>query len=379
MRSLLLNTALFLSSPADAGTGGAPLAVMSLSKAAAAAIVDRAGKVADALSEDTMDDIADYITSKQDAARGPVTVCIDLQRDFGDEILNWPTPGSKESDTNNPDKFTLSVVVDGDTKKKPASFYSLVFDSTKRGKRIAANVAAIDAAEKGSADAPAFFTELHGKEAAALYASYKRMTKAERTAERARETQDKTNARGVLVKAVKVTQQMARINSMEKVGVRFFMVTTKDEDGVTDIKVLKNTPKPIVIYDKTEAANATPVSVDTFLSYDVDTAKANGGTMGDLTETAGRDGSGGTPQAGGKGQVPRITSVEQFEGYTAEYAAYLQSEAGKANMLKSVAGKNPELMIQSLCEIADALDSITTKLRPKYEAILEAKATKAAA
>lgn len=375
--SLLSGVCFAAPSEGSAGAAKAP----EMSKSRAQSIYDAAVKAGEAMSDNTLEDVATYIEDKQAVKRGPIILCNDMMADYGIEaIASWPEPGSKAGETGNeqPDKFTMSQTVDGVTKKKPMSYYSILFDSTKKGREIALGLRAVDMADKGEANGPEGYDVESFKQ-------LKRVFPVDRKAERATLSQARTDARNALIKGVQILKQWARVEQMEKVGVRWSMKDSGEKYPADyenealrgkPIMVLRNTPKPVVLWNKLEASEATAVSVDTFLSYNVEAALKNGGGIGDLAETASRDGSAGEANAGAAGQVAHITNTAQYEGFVAELAAKMQTDEGRADMLRIAAGKNGQAFRISLCIIAEAIDSITTKARPEYEAFLEAQAVK---
>lgn len=332
-------------------------------------IVNKAEEYAGRVSEDTEADLAEYAADKENVARGPIVACNDLVDDFGDLLLDFPEPGSKEGATGNrlPDKFTRTVTIDGQPKKKPASFYSILFDGTLQGRTILSQIAALDAVKNGQAMPDKFSPE--------LWQTYAEYGSDEILQERARLAQSRTNRRNVLVKGVRLAMQMARVNRMELVGAKTATKKVNDED------VIMNTPKPIIIYDKpwTVDSKTTLVSVDTFLAYDVDKAIAAGGKRGDLTVTASRDGSaGGGGDDKKKNTVPEIANRNMLEGFIASLATKVGTQAGKAEIAQLAAGDHARDVIISLCIIADATDSIVTKNRHVYDAYLEEQIAKKA-
>lgn len=368
-RSMFLGTAAFLSSPEGNMTGA------NASPLRSASIVDAAEKAASELSEETETHLADFAAANEEKGAGAVIACLDLVEDFGDEVVNLPIPGSTAKDAGNhtPDKFTREVIVGGEKKNKPASFYSIMFDATKQGQILLATIAAIDASETGDeAKAENYFKFYPKGTPACRWDEYKAYDKEDRAGERGRVAQSRTNRRNVMVKGVRLAMKYAAVNAMPGCDVQFAL----DSEGNP-----KRQPKPVIISDKPwlPTSKRVLVSTDTFLSMDVNAALKAGGKLSDLQATVSREGSGGTPTAGKKSDVPEFTTAALLEQGVAALAAKLGTDAGKAEMLKLASGDHSKDVIISLCIIADALDSITTKGRHIYESWLEAQAVKKAA
>lgn len=351
-------------------------------------IEDMAASVAEDFSEKTLEYIGKFIAIKQEQTRGPAAMALRLTADHGsDAIVDWPEPGSKEGSTGNrlPDKFTTTYIVDGVNKRKPASFYSLVVADTDRGVSIGLAIAELDQIEKLAEPSPQW-VDAYGedKDAKEMWLKYKAYTKAERAQERARLVNDRTNFRGLVVKGTRVVKHMAKVNAMSKVGVTFAYEPKKTNDKDEE-RVLKNTPAIVVLYSKGEqggafdpTADVSTCTIDTFLSYKVDTAIANGGSLKDLIATAARDTGNKSPQKDSKNKVPAISNRNMLGSFINELASYIGTNEGKAEMLALTAEKDEgKMTIIALCIIADRIDSITSKQRHVYEKHLEEQTDKA--
>lgn len=263
----------------------------------------------DDLSEETNADIEATLDAKEVVKRAPLAVLADLERDHGDDLDAFPTVDAGKPDKdgnipipagNNPDYYSIPGGTDskGNRITIKGSFYADYADNTVPGKAITRRIAGIDAAEAGKSDAPAV---------------YKRMTKDERTSAKARETQRRSDLRAIIKRAMKVYQQMRRLDEMPAIGWRVQMQEVRDTAGNVQwveaeegqkaddkgraldehgapipVMAPMNTPKPMVIYNKAQPERPTVLSISTFLALDVQKAKANGGKMADLLETTTR-------------------------------------------------------------------------------------------
>lgn len=72
--------------------------------------------------------------AKQDMAGGPIRVMIALRNAFGEELDSFPMPGEK--DGNNRDEITVEETVNGETKSRKTTFYTVFADSLAPGKAI---------------------------------------------------------------------------------------------------------------------------------------------------------------------------------------------------------------------------------------------------
>jgi len=89
-----------------------------------------------------LDTVLDVIAdAKQEMAGGPVKVLIALRTIYGDDLDGFPRPGEKEG--NNRDEITVDVTVNGETKAKKTTFYTVFADNTPAGKKIVDTIAMI--------------------------------------------------------------------------------------------------------------------------------------------------------------------------------------------------------------------------------------------
>lgn len=322
--------------------------------------IEKAAEVAAGrISKETAETMEQFSIDKADAAAAPIVVMLGLASDFTEEqLLALPEPGSTVKDVGNnriPDKFTITG---SDGKKRPASFYTLMFQDTAKGHSIAAQRAAIAAISNGKAMPEGFNSK--------LWNSYAAMDNDDWTREDERLKVAATNQRGVMVKGVRLAIGLLRVNKLEHVSAEIIM---KDDAPM-------RTPRPIVLKDKpwdpAKGSKSTLVSIDTFLAFDVDKAIAAGGKREHLVKTAER-GTPATGKAKDKNAVPMIENKKQLDGFISSLAHYLSKDSGKAEMLELA---TDDAVTISLCVIADKIDSVTSKKRHVYEAWLEANAVK---
>lgn len=227
-----------------------------------------AANMAAKISDHTSQDVNELIDAKEITKKGPAVIALDFSRDFTPEQIDaMPVPGSTAEKTNNPDRYSEKVVVKGEEKKRPASYYGKLHDSSKIGQpiMIALNDMALAQADDAAASA-----------------AYKRMTKTERTAETARLSQRRTTGRTNMILAVKVLKQFSTVNAMENCGVRFFF---EDAKAKPEDRRIKNTPACIIVFDKHEPINGSPISVGKFLRLKPDAIKHDA-KLADLLETS---------------------------------------------------------------------------------------------
>lgn len=96
--------------------------------------MSRAEQLAERAGEQVSNALVIIADAKQDMAGGPVRVLIALRNAFGDELDSFPKPGEK--DGNNPDEITVEDLVNGETKSRKTTFYTIFADSLPVGKAI---------------------------------------------------------------------------------------------------------------------------------------------------------------------------------------------------------------------------------------------------
>lgn len=312
-------------------------------------------------------DVAELADARLTQKKGPAVIALDLSKDFtADQIDGLPEPGSpaKGQVSNNPDRYTETVVVDGVTKKKPASFYSKMCDASKAGHPIKEAIDALDLAI-GEKNVPAQFKH------------YKGMTKEQRTAERAALKSRRDTIKSNTVTAVKVVKLMTTINKMPRCGVRFFM-DDKDETKV------KNTPVCIVLFDKKADGSVGdarhPLSVGSFLTLKPDVAKAAGGLLSHLIETTGRGTKTTTTGEPAKGYDMDVYDANM--GLMWNYAEKVRADDKlRGALYHRMMSKGGEDLLLNTFRLSQWLDSLTakedlSKLYAKLEADLAAGTVK---
>jgi hypothetical protein len=301
-------------------------------------IAQHASKLAAKISAATFADVEIFIAAKKAVKRGPAVVALGLSRDFTQEdIEGMPEAGSTSQQTNNPDRF--SDIIGG--KKVPASFYAKLFDSSALGAPILLKLNGMDKALKSPPDADA-------------PVEYKRMTKSEKTAERANLSQARTDGRGNLVTAVKLLKKMARINRMENCGARFFY-----EDAKAEHKTIKNSPACMIVYDKHEPANVSVLTVGGFNALKPDTIAGNA-KLADLLETSSKP-----PKPAVATGVPANYDLDVYIANTGLMVGYIEKLRADEKLmgnfyarLNTVAGQD---FLANVFRLEEFLDTVTSK------------------
>lgn len=269
--------------------------------------------------------------------KGPVKILGELLRIYGAEQLGeWPIPDSEwNPESNYPtDKYERKVA--GKEKPLKGSWYNDLFNETRMGRHYDGAVKAIQSARADKMD-----------EVPKEFEQYKRLTKAELSAEESRWRNRQTMGRNLIKKAMKVHFQMLHIQEqLPKVSVSFLV----DDDGN-----IKSTPTPIVVANASQLAEAKAVSVGTFLGYDVEAAKADGGTVKDLWATAG--GSSKDDTNGDEEHNFHIT-VKTFDSLMGELATFF--EAGKGVNLVSLRTEMSKWDDHSILSFGDAIAELNS-------------------
>lgn len=324
---------------------------------AAATAIRLAGMAGDDVNA-TLTVIAD---AKQEMAGGPLRVMIALRKAFGEELDSFPKPGEKEG--NNRDEITVEETVNGETKSRKTTWYTVFADNLKEGASI---LEAID----------------HCKRARNPEAIKDGIPQhiLDRTGEKGwidRELNRLTGRRATFRASIKRAMELVfQFNAIENVpNIQAEPIWEEGKEG-EDIIV---SPKCIVVWQTPE--DGKPVkyqedyTVQTFLKFDAAKAIENGGGFKALENTLARKAkaSGAEPKA-----ERRIASLDTFVGVTIEAHSFIDSvmcDRDTANYDKLVKGLQSKQIadetVDAFVELRNYLDDIikASGLQAKYHKI----------
>jgi hypothetical protein len=289
--------------------------------------------------------------------RGPLVILAELNRVFGDKLVYFPVPDSPHDPKSNvlTDKYETKVKTDDGYKTLKGSWYKDFYMGTHRGARMGKEIEAIGLAISKPTDVPAEYRDLN------------KLTKNELESRRKALRQNTTYAVNLIKRAMKVYQQMALINEkLPKIGVEFLT----GEDGNVSMS-----PVPIVVFNKDKMIESKVISVGTLISYDVDKALRDGGSVQDLWATAG---SGEGDSGGANDSEPETSfdiTVAKFDDLVAELQNFLEGNGG-INMahLSNAIKKWDDSSILSLGDLCSEFQTIYNMIQPRYEKLATAKA-----
>lgn len=271
-----------------------------------------AATLAAKLDKETMAGLTEAWDIKRRSGVMPLVHMLNLQRCWGKEgMRGTPIGGSVKLDIQGryvlalkrgkddievlperyqnlrPDKYKVKG---GDNKTHAMSFYGDVFDATAEGIATLKRIAAYEAAMQS----PPQYANDDDKKALGSKDAFT-LAEEKKTLETGRSFQI-----GQLRKAVSCFRQMEDINGLPIAGC--YIYTVKRGTGKDMITTVKSTTAPVVIFDwadlpdpdddtktKRFPSRQLPISIGTFLKFDVEKAKALGGNREALEKTVARD------------------------------------------------------------------------------------------
>jgi hypothetical protein len=252
------------------------------------------------ISTTTQEHIRDVVAGVETVKRGPLVLRRDLLKDFGEDgVRGLPRPGTPKkladgtTDTggNNPDRFDVTRIVDGEHKTKKVSTYDMMWLATADGRR---QVEERDAWRDSLKD-----------KSESKYANEPldvRQTNANKWAQRF------TASVSVLKRAVRIEHLIAEIQDTLP-NIRVEIKCKRDANNkLTDEPV--NSTRPIYLSNADENVGAEPFSVGSFLLLKPKQAnKENGGSVAALKITAKRATKG---KAANAETIPDMATAENW-------------------------------------------------------------------
>lgn len=308
-------------------------------------------KLIDADFETNLEGIFEAAAKK---AQGPLVMLAEMNRVFGDLLANFPVPDSPWNPQSNvvTDKYERSLKTDDGKKVIKGSWYADFYAATHRGAKVYQELDQISLAITKPEDV------------AKEYSDLKQLTKSQLEARRNVLRQKKTLGPTMIKKAVKIYQQMALVMQAASEGkLKATVEIMTDDNGE-----ISRAPTPIVVYDPNKTTSTKVVSVGTFLSYDVDKAIRDGGTVQDLWGTAGSSSETGSNDTG-----PIATfdiKVANFKEYIVDGLNFMEGNGGiNTAHLANAMKKWDEAAILSFGDFAAEITNLYNVVKDRYIAI----------
>ena len=298
-----------------------------------------------AKSEEFNADTSEFLDSKAVVNRGPLWIMIDLRLAYGDDMNMFPYPDSKVTDPkhgNNPAKFPIPTknAATGATTTGEGDFYKSFCAALPKMLEIQHDLDQIAKAKADAVDTEAAFKTMNVVNRADLYAN--------RTAQ-------KSALISLVKRAVQLHFQLIEAEALQKCKVTL----KKDGDGN-----IASTTKPVIITNTDDPTDWSQVSIPSFLNLNVDEAIKNGGTREALMNTAGRAAKKGQ---GGIGTEEKLPDVKGAEGMFAMLAHFFEDSTAKAKFMKRMNEDDAADLRETIFELSDVFDDLTTKFRDKFE------------
>lgn len=244
----------------------------------------RAVDAAKHLTAETLGYVRTVTSANETIKIAPLAMLMRVRKDAGDGdelkgrkvMSEWPIPGTTKVNSNNPDKYSYTVKVNGENKSRNSSFYADMWDATDDGKVQNEEIAKISYASQDPPPADADET-------------YARMHPRDRNAAKSKWSQRRNSSITLLRKAARLEHQFTAIE--ETCGKVEVFVARKRDDKGNETSDLMNTPRPIIIGPRGPmfAKESEVVSISSFLNMKPDVAATKGGTFQALKETNKRD------------------------------------------------------------------------------------------
>lgn len=319
------------------------------------------------VSTRTMEDLAIAGEANAEAKRGPLMAMFDFREDFGDDMTNVPDMDTENEEGKpaayaSPEWFQKPSfnATTGATTKTRVSYFWEVADNTTTGKPIAIG-------ERprvvGGIEIQAILDWITSKMGDDTY-----LDKAGLKQERGYWSQRKSDNRKFVRKAFAIDQRDREITSkLPKLRVVFLKDAARDADGkVIEGQFVPTTSKSCIKVEERDNVHKYWIgSYGTFLSWDVDMAKANGGTLEDLIATGGRDGNADVTQ----GQLPAL-AFKDLESVCIRVKALLdQDDMDKVIKRRASDKQTGDIFAWNLYELYLAMGAACSSLEPQWLAV----------
>lgn len=310
--------------------------------------------------------------AKEDLDGAPLLIAGDLTRTYSNEdLLAMPEPGSgtkkwKESHPhllspsgipNVPTDHYKTLAADGT--EISGTVYGDMLDASELGKGYVTAMDQLDAVKtlnsggKALDNTPETFIALKD-DVRALEAT------------RARYASRRGNTINKLRKGVQYVQQCARLKELPAIGVR---LANKDMD------IASKMPKPIILYRKDvgeEGVAAPPVSLSTFIRYDVAAAAAAGGLLPHLTSTIKREKKKGQGKKGGTDAEATsigLPNAKQAIAYANMLNQYFGDDDRVSPLYVKLNTKGEERVdaLKTIFALKDNVDALCAKFAVPYQ------------
>lgn len=306
---------------------------------------------------------------KQEDAKGPIQTMLFLETHFSDDEGHMiPVVGSKMGETGNKpyDRYSSEVMVGGEKKKVPGSWFTDVVKSTPAWADLNQRREWIKQAQgEGVPD------------------DILSMKAGERAVEKKRIDNFITNMRTALTKGASLLHLAERINAMnpERVKVKFPIFTEKGEDG-KPVQVVKGNLIRITDPSGIDAEDEI-VSVASFLQFKPEKAilDPDKGTMKSLKATASKAPKSKGPATGTGTAYVVPTTLEQTMTLFNVLASALDNGTDHGKKLESALlaacakeGREGEEAVVSVGNVCLAADNIWTVINTRYNTIMANKA-----
>lgn len=339
------------------------------------AFAERAKAYAGKESRELSEALQGMITAKEQQVGGTFKVMFALMNTYGDELDNWPEPGSDTG--NNPDHFRLPIVKNGVTVTRRVTFYTILAESTKEGaecvmkeewcKRLADEKAVKDEIDR-------YHLDLDPRQLVTHASRYRGRIGTIRTA---------------LIQSVKLYRQLRAVNEMKGLRAEPMWVPGKspEEVGENGMPEVENTTKPIQVWQEPPmGADGKPkpiakweaYSVGAFLRLNPAKADEKGGTFQALKESGVIPRANGNTPGGDQAKAINIKTLETGITALVETHRYFdvqvfgnkdQKDVGL--LYKALKAKDNDELVVSVVELRNMLDQAIKdcQLEKKYVAI----------
>lgn len=309
--------------------------------------------------EETLEHLVD---AGEEVKQGPLTMMFALEDVFGENLEGIAEPGTE--DGNNPEKYKVWVIVDGERKQRNGNFFTDLFNGTLMGERINARLAQVKEALKSNADmAKITMKDIRDK------IDDKRWLTAEGKKLGAR----LAAGRGLVRKAAQVKFAITRITELAGVGVDY--ATYKDEAGREQ---LLRTQYPFVVYDETKRGQETHCSVSQLLALgtreNIAAVTMKGGSYSVLVGTLRRDTSKDkTKETAVSIDIQSIDNLHDYMAGVATFLDYVTPEGRKhkAALVDLMKGKQGDELVLIFGKLYLSMDSIWATISNRYEKLAD--------
>jgi hypothetical protein len=309
----------------------------------------------------------DYVANlRGETQKQPRVILAELKRIFGPMLDGVPRMDSKEGDGNEAfNEYTYHVTVDGERKAKKGTWLADFYETLPQASIYYLRKELIAECNAGNAK-PNYSDKALQVHADEIYS----MIPEQRVAEKNKISNRITAERNAIRDAINLFYVWHDIENMPEVMIDWLYV---DKNAPVDKRVIRDTPKPVKVWSKSDIDNFEYYSIATLITLDPAKAMKAGGSMDNLKATIGRGRKGGDGTKTSKFKIETVSDLEDAIIGIAQFKEVLDSMKngkGMTALFNQLNKAESDDFLRSCFDASFFLDIITSK--PEYASRVKA-------